>query len=153
MAVDPGDILAQVFRHMSREDFGEVSMDGKMLKVLLEVDGRKKGGDIARKLGMAPEEIAGILSRLMDKGMIEPVSTGVINGTFFKALKKELALAIGPLAEVLIENALLDLGMSEANITLDSVAELVDVLARQIPKREKRAIFQRRMLQILKKAR
>jgi hypothetical protein len=65
-------------------------------------------------------------------------------------LKAQLSVATGPIAEVLIEDATEDLGARPSEIPRHQVAELIDILSRQIPREEKRVAFQQAMLEKIK---
>jgi len=152
MAVNPDNLMTKVFRRIERNDVGEISMDNQMLKILFEVDGQRTVQEIAAKLGMGPSDIANVISRLVDKGIIAPASVAIsyLSPAVFAGLRKELAIAIGPIADVLLENALEDFNSNESSFPSEQAAELVDVLARQISRQEKRVAFQQRMLQLLR---
>jgi len=142
-----------VFKPVQRDDIREFSMDSKMLKTLFELDGKKPLKEIADNLGLSIEELGHVVSRLLDLGLIEPLvdtTTSTVNHHFFSCLRKELSLAIGPIADLLIEDALVGLhyGVSDFPVTL--APELVYMLARQIQKKQNRIVFQQNMLQKLK---
>ena len=131
---------------------GEFSMDSKMLKTLLELDGKKTLEEVALSLGYTVKELSGVVSRLFELGIIEPVpdKPSMITHGFFSCVRRQLTLAIGPIADVLIEEALIDLNCSVSDFPETLAAELVYMLAKQIQREDKRIVFQQNMLEKLK---
>jgi hypothetical protein len=64
---------------------------------------------------------------------------------FFDYLVVHLSLAVGPIAQVLIEEEVAGLGYSLAQFPGHRVAELVDNLAREIRRKEKKDVFLKSM--------
>ncbi len=152
MDVTSGDLSALVFKRVPAQNLGEFSLDGRMLSVLMEVDGRQSVGTIARKLGMPPGAIRPVVSGLLDLKLIEAGegSLSVLDAEFLEHLESRLALAVGPIAEVLIEDAAEDLGYTPERFPTHRAAELVDLLARQIRREEKMAEFKQEMVNMIR---
>ena len=70
----------------------------------------------------------------------------MIDKEFFDFLKVQLNLAVGPIAEFLIEDEIQELGGEPTKIPIHHAAELVDSLARQVRRKEKRILFQQAMI-------
>jgi len=70
----------------------------------------------------------------------------MLNKEFFNFLVAQLSFALGPLAEFLIEEEIREFGDDPAKIPRRRSAELVNLLARQIPRKEKRVAFQQAMV-------
>ncbi|MEJ2284131.1 MAG: hypothetical protein P8X85_11105, partial [Desulfobacterales bacterium] len=66
------------------------------------------------------------------------------------SLLDELALAIGPIAGVLIEDEVQDLGHNLKTFPSYLVSELVDRLAGEIKREEKKATFIKTMINIIR---
>ena len=152
MDVTSGDLSALVFKRVPAQNLGEFSLDGRMLSVLMEVDGRQSVGAIAQKLGMTLGAIRPVVSGLLDLKLIEAGewSLSVLDAEFLDHLKGRLALAVGPIAEVLIEDAAGDLGYTPERFPTHRAAELVDLLARQIRREEKMAEFKQEMVNMIR---
>lgn len=148
MDVISGDISAVVFRRVVRGDLGEFSFDGHMLRVLMELDGKRSVAGVAQHLGLNMGAMRGVISRLLQLGLIEPVEgvVSMFDREFFDYLVAQLSLAIGPIAEVLAEDAVMDLGLNPSQFPSHRAAELVDLLARQIQREEKRTVFKHNMV-------
>jgi hypothetical protein len=61
-------------------------------------------------------------------------------------LKTQLSQAIGPIAEILLEDAVYDLGHDLDRFPASQVAELVDYLAREIQRQDKAIAFKQNIL-------
>ena len=148
MAFSSGDITAMVFKRVLSNDLGKISLDSRMLGVLIELDGKKSAGEIANRAGIDGARLHAIIRYLLEQGLIEPVEGAVplITRDFFHYLNAELSMAVGPLAEILIEDAVEDMGFTATGFPRHRAAELIDLLARQVPREEKRIVFQQAML-------
>ena len=147
-----GDISNMVFGPVSRDDIGEFSLDGHMLRVLLEMDGRTPVAGLARKLNMDLASIRDVISKLVELGLAErrEGAVALLNGEFLGFLKQQLSQATGPIAEALIEDVAAEMGMDINRFPYHGAAELVDYLSREIPDEEKKLSFKQVMLQKLR---
>ena len=148
MDISSGDISAVVFRRVVKDDLGRFSFDSQMLNVFMALDGNKRLGIVARELGFNMGTMRSVIERLLQVNLIEPVEKAVsmLDEDFFNHLENQLSLAIGPLAEVLVEDAVKDLGHSRAGFPSHRAAELVDILAQDIQREEKKAAFKQNMV-------
>ena len=148
MDISSGEISFMVFRRITRDDAGEFSLDGQMLSVLMELDGRKSVSEVAKNSGLSMGLIRQTISRLLQFKLIEPVAEAVstLDRDFFDYLNDQLSLAIGPLAEIIIEDAVSDLGHELSKFPVHRAAELVDLISREIQREEKRNLFKQKML-------
>ena len=138
-----GDISQRVFKLVVRNEPGEVTLDKQMLRIIGELDGKKNVGTIARNIGMELGEMKEIISRLLKHNIIalveEPIQS--LKGDFFVYLTDQLSAATGPMAEVLIEDAVASLGYDRSSFPKNQVQDLIELLARKIFREEKRGIF------------
>ena len=144
-----GDISSLVFRKVLRGDLGEVSLDGQSLTILMQLDGQKSLGQIAQATGMTMIQTRSCVSKLLKLKLIVPAQSSVPEAPlqeFLQYLKKHLALAVGPIAEVLIEDAAEEMGVTLATLPLNRAPEMVEIIAGYIPREEKRLTFQAAML-------
>jgi hypothetical protein len=148
MAFSANDVSALVFRRVVRDDLGKISLDSRMLGFLVELDGKKSVGEIGRLAGIGPEGLRSTIRYLLERGLIEPAGGAmpVLSRDFFHYLNAELAMAVGPLAEILIEDAVEDMGFALTDFPRHRAAELIDSLARQVPRENRRIEFQQAML-------
>jgi hypothetical protein len=148
MDVSSGDISAMVFGPVLRDDLGEFSLDGHMLRVLMELDGKKNLAVIAKKTGLNMSTMRGTVLKLMQLKLIEPLedAVSVVDEDFLDFLNSQLSLSIGPIAEVIIEDTVNELGYNLSRFPSHRAAELVDLLSREIQREEKRRVFKTNMV-------
>jgi hypothetical protein len=147
-----GDISRLVLKRTVRADMGEVSLDSQMLHVLMELDGKKNLGQVAQSLNMNMKTLREIVSRIHQMRLCETAveSMPMVNRDFLNTLSVELSRAMGPIADVVIEDEIADMGEREDHFPAHRAAELVDVLARQILREERKAAFQQAMVKKLR---
>lgn len=142
-----GDISPLVFQLSVKNEPGEVTLDKEMLSVIQELDGKKTIGMVAKNMGLELEKLKGIIAKLLTNGIIALVSQSMpmMKEDFFVYLTDQLSLATGPMAEVLIDEALATLGYNLTNLPKHRVQELIDLLAPRIFREEKRAVFKQNL--------
>lgn len=147
-----GDISALVFRRVMRQDAGEVSFDPQMLATFMELDGKKNLAAVAKKTGQKMGAIREAVVKLLRLKLIEPVTGAIsaLDSEFIGTLRKELSLAIGPLAEIVIEDAAADLGHDLFQFPTHRAAELVELIGREIKREDRRVVFTQNMVALIK---
>jgi DNA-binding Lrp family transcriptional regulator len=135
----------RIYRRAFREDTGRLSLDVDMLSVLLELDGRQNVETIASKLQQPATAVGQVIARLAELRLVEKVDP-VVDPDFLDQLRRQLALAVGPIAEILIEDAILDLGHELGRFPARQAAELVEITATEIKRKDRKAEFTRTML-------
>ncbi len=141
-----------VFKRVVSKDLGKFSLDGQMLNILMELDGEKDMAAISGKLVMDMETVKRSINSLLGLGIIEISHQRVTNvgKEFFQFLNQQFSLAVGPIARILIEDAVQDLGQTLDRFPVNFIAELVDLLARQIRREDKGVMFRQNMLKKIK---
>ncbi|MFC1515954.1 hypothetical protein ACFL7E_04250 [Thermodesulfobacteriota bacterium] len=147
-----GDFYSMVFKGSIEVDIEELSLDSNMLKVLMALDGKKNLASVSRSLNMDPEALKETLTKLYNNQLIEKVENAVrtLSNDFYDFLTFQLSLAVGPIAEFLIEDEIREFNDDPEKIPFSRAPELVNLLARQIPREEKKFAFQQAMLQKIK---
>ena len=147
-----GDISSLVFRQVLKNNTGDISIDGYLLGIFLELDGKKDVGDIARKTGLQLGEMRSVISRLIDMELVEPVvlPAAVLDRDFIDTLRQQLAEAVGPIADVLVEDHVSDAGFQLPAIPISQAPVMVDALAREIQREEKMKVFKVNMVKKMK---
>jgi hypothetical protein len=148
MALSSGDISVLIFKPIVRDDLGNFSLDGHMLSVLMALDGKKTLGQVAQQAGLNMATVREAAGRLVELKLIEGVEGGgkVLDQDFIAFMITELSLAIGPLGEVIAEDGLEDMGFTKTNFPAHRAAELVNLLAQEIQRDEKRTEFKQNMV-------
>ena len=147
-----GDISRMVLRRTVHADLGEVSLDSQMLQVLMELDGKKTVSQVAQSLNMSMKDLRSVLTRLHDLKLCEPAKEkmATLGKDFFDFLSAQLSRAMGPIADVVIEDEISEMGEDAKNFPAHRAAELVDLLARQIMREERKVAFQQAMVKKLR---
>lgn len=146
--ITAGDVSAMVFRRVMRQDAGEVSFDPQMLATFMELDGKKSLAAVAKNTGLKMSIIREAVRKLLHLKLIEPVrsAVSVLDKEFIGDLQAQLSLAIGPLAEIVIEDAAHDLGHDLSQFPSRRAAELVELIGREIKREDKRVLFVQNMV-------
>jgi len=147
-----GDVPFLVFRPVANEKAGEYSLDGRTLRVLLEFDGKRTVAEVAKRLNVSVGQLRPIISKLLEARLLEPSTEGLpkVDQEFFSYMSTQLALAVGPLASVIIEDAVEALGFKIGDFPVSYLAELIDTVSREIPREDKRNLFKKNMLNKMK---
>jgi DNA-binding Lrp family transcriptional regulator len=143
MAQAFASIGSMIFRPASLENTDAFSLDGRMLAIFIEFDGSRTVAEIADRVNVEPPAITRIVRRLSELGLIEPV-TGIAQPLALDVLEqvtRQLALAVGPVAVVLVEDEILDLGYKPDSFPLLRLEELIDRLSGHIRKEDKKQAF------------
>ena len=141
------------YRKVIRKDNDAVSLDADMIRLLIAIDENKNLYQIAEEVGMGSLAFKKTLSKLLDQGLIEPVQKDipVLDQSFIQALRVHLSRAIGPMAEILIEDIAEDMEVDPRSIPVSQAAELIAHLSLEVPDEENRMQFKKSMLAILNK--
>jgi hypothetical protein len=153
MGMSPQDQLNNRYRKVTRLDGKEVSLDADMIRLLIAIDESKELGQIGRELGMTHDILTATLAKLSAVNLVEPIRKDIpcLDNGFLEALKLNLSRAVGPMAQILLEDALSDMKLSSSAIPKNQAAELIGALALEIPDEEGRMQFKKAMLELMKK--
>jgi len=137
------EMSSTVFKRIVRDDIGKFPLDRQMLAVFMELDGKAPLSKVAQRTGLNMSTIREIIAKLMQNGLVEKVDKEIValDQDFIDYTVAHLALAIGPVAEVLIEDEIHYLGHEITRFPAHRVVELVDNLAREIRRKEKKDMF------------
>lgn len=151
MVLSTGNISSMIYKRKVRDGLGDFFLDGQKLLVLMELDGKATLGALAAKTGLTMGAIREVIAHLLKLGLIEKVEKAIspVDNDFFRRLLDELALAVGPIAGVLIEDEVQDLGHNVKSFPSFLATDLVDRLAGEIRREEKKAIFIKNMVSII----
>jgi len=152
MGMSPQHQLNNRYRKVTRLNGKEVSLDADMIRLLIAIDESKELGQVGRELGMPRDTLMTALARLAAVNLIEPIQKDIPrrDGGFLEALKLNLSRAVGPMAQILVEDVLSDMKLSSGPIPQNQAAELIAALALEIPDEEGRMQFKKAMLELMK---
>ncbi len=143
MDFSSSELSAMVFKRVVRQDIGEFPLDHQMLSVFMELDGKAPLGAVARKTGLNMSSMREIIAKLMQNGLVEQEEQKIttLDREFFEFLMAQLSLAVGPIAQVLIEDEVENLGYELSRFPGHRVTELIERLAQEIRREEKKDVF------------
>lgn len=148
MCLPSGDILPLTFRQIVGDNLKDVSLDGRLLSLFLALDGKKNLGALAQTTDLSLDDLRKAVTRLLELQLIEPldVECSHLDPEFLGYLTRQYAKAIGPLAGIIIEEELLAAGHHPERIPKAQAAKLIETLAREIQRKEKKERFRQDML-------
>jgi hypothetical protein len=152
MDILSGNISSIVFRQVVKDDLGDISIDSRLLRVFLAFDGKKTLARVAKENNLDMGAMREIISRLMALELVEPANMAMLtlDKEFIDYLRSQLSRALGPIAGLLIEEIVVEMGYSLKQFPSAQVAELIDLLAREIQRDEKKNPFKMNMVNKIK---
>ena len=147
MDFSSSEISSTVFKRIVRDDIGEYPLDHQMLSVFMELDGKAPLSSVARKVGLNMSTMREIIAKLMQHGLVEKVDQAAVtlDKDFLNHLVDQFSLAVGPIAQVLVEDEIHTLGHEVSRFPGHRVADLINNLAREIRRKEKKDVFLKMM--------
>jgi len=134
--------------HLQPQDSGTVRLAKDEWDILARIDGRKSLEDISYEMDLPPLDVVKAIQRFSKAGLIgighrrpETGST-VFGADYLSALEKELKLTVGPVASIVLEEALKNLQVAGEPLTEDQIEILLERLSKAIPEAEKKSGFQ-----------
>ncbi|MEP6871042.1 MAG: DUF4388 domain-containing protein, partial [Anaerolineaceae bacterium] len=134
-----------------------VSISAAEWEVLAQITGEATVGQLARNLGRSDLDAVRAVYSLKMAGLIElsttvvaPVAIVLAGESFFHALQAAVAAAMGPLAEIIVDDALSDLEFTRATLPRAEMSAIAERISREIRDPGKRSRFQQAMLRELR---
>ena len=127
---------------------GTIRLKKEEWDILARIDGRRSLQEISDELYMAPLDLVKIIYRFREAGLIgegtryPETAYAAFGEEFLASLERELNLAVGPLAPMLLVEALKDLEETYEPSTTDKIEILLEKLTNTIPVGENRLRFQ-----------
>ena len=114
----------------------------------MALNGKKTLGEIAQQANLNMATIREAVGKLLDLKLIDIIKSDVqvLDNDFISFLVSEMSIAIGPLGEVIVEDGLEDLRYNKTNFPTHRAAELINLLAQEIQRDEKRTEFKQSMV-------
>jgi hypothetical protein len=135
---------------------GPVTLQPMDWQFITRVDGVRTVAEIARELGIDGIELGRLAFGLLGEGLIDirlPVSRRAdappAGRAFFQELDRRAAAALGPIALVVIDDALEALGTTRESLTQPMASSLVELVALEITEDQRRVAFERGMVEVL----
>lgn len=152
MALSSAGVAGLIFKQAVRKDLGKLSLDGQMLSVLMNLDGKKNLGQVSQQLGLDLATIRPLVAKLIKLKLLVRVeaTVNVVDQDFISFMVAQLSIAIGPLGGIVVEDGLEDMGFNKTNFPTHQTAELINLLSQEIQREDKRIQFKQAMIKKLK---
>lgn len=126
---------------------GNFSLTPEMLAVLPELDGSKDVQTVSENTDITIRNLRAILDRLYKLNLIEKIEKVIpaLSSEFMSYLEAQLANAVGPIAKILIKDAIRYLGEDPNAIPYYREDELIDLIASKIYLKDKKEAFLKMM--------
>ncbi|MEW6733572.1 MAG: DUF4388 domain-containing protein [Acidobacteriota bacterium] len=146
-----------IFRLASRPS-KEFSLRAEDWAVLREIDGEKTVTEVADATQLNELYASRIIVRLFDLGLVESAGEAIpqeaivetVDERVLDRVERELMVAIGPMAPIVIDDCAEMLGHKRSELPRDMVPAFLERLAEEIPDNDRRVRFQESMLEIMK---
>ncbi|MCU0539619.1 MAG: hypothetical protein MUF46_06995 [Desulfobacterales bacterium] len=147
----PGDSVH--YRKKIRKDMQAVSLNADMIRLLMVIEEGKSLYQISAEAEMDAPTFKQTLAALLAQGLIEPVQRDAqpLDRSFLNALRSNLTRVVGPMAEILMEEVLAEMGLDAARFPLEQAADIINRVALEIPDEGSRIQFKKSMIPILNK--
>ena len=147
------DVVFKLAGHKGSDD---INLKSAEWNILTQVDGMRSVGEISKALNVDEIGVAKILYGLHSAGLLgvvekpKPPPEKMVGREFFKRVAEELAKALGPIASVIVDDQITEMGEQRDAFPRDKAAELIEGISSEITDEGKRIRFQRSMLEILR---
>ena len=135
-----------VFQRTIEDTADGFVIDAQMLRIIEQIDGQSTVAQIAGRLGVTPMDLKPSLAKLYQQKLIQPVPPAAhpLPAAFFGDLEEILAGAIGPIARIVMEDCIHQLGSHRKHFPSAKAPQLVKGIAVKItdPSARKRFILQ-----------
>jgi hypothetical protein len=147
MASGSQRISTMIFQRTFERTSEGFVLDAQMLRILELIDGQSTVDQIAARLGTTPIDLKPGLAKLYKQKLIQPVSPEVqpLAAAFFSELENILANAIGPIARIVLNDCIHQLGSPRDNFPTPKAAQLIQRIAAKITDPSARRQFIQRM--------
>lgn len=135
---------------------GRISINRGLWRVLAMVNGKNSIKDICLGLKANEYSVCRILSYLHSRKFIHMVASdhpmaSDLRDLFFAEMEEALAQHLGPIAPVVVEDTLAEVGRSREYISRNDLPLLVERVGGNIEEEDERILFQGRMLTLIQR--
>lgn len=147
MASGSQRISSMIFQRTFEQTSEGFLLDAQMLRILEQVDGQSTVAQIAGRLGATPIDLKPSLAKLYKQKLIQPVSPEVnpLTAAFFSDMETILANAIGPIAAIVLDDSIQQLGGHRDRFPSTKAPQLIQRIAAKITDPSTRRQFIQKM--------
>lgn len=123
------------------------------LQVLPLFNARRSLADISQRLDLPVNEVLMAANAIIKAGLARPQSSAHIAPEFIHSLTRLLRDIMGPLADIIMEEALFDLNLSTGPVPQDQLPALLEALGQEVSRERSdwRGIFTARATELLER--
>jgi len=133
--------------HASPVD-GHTLVSLSALHVWRALDGAISLADLAEASGLPLHVVVGGADELVRRGLAAPADQVLVDRAFVEELTREAVDILGPVAEILVEDAVFDLGLEHGPLALTALDDLVTAVAMQFRRSDWQLDFLQRIERI-----
>jgi len=139
-------------KSLNSSSAGDFTLDGNMMHIFFAVKEDQPASTIVEETGLDPHKVAFSLSKLIEFGLMEKVEPPIkyLGNDFFSALETNLKKAIGPMAEILIDEAIDEAGLAKDNVLVKNGAAILRTIAAEITDISAKQLFIKIMAEYLR---
>ena len=126
-------------------DQSTVVVSLRAIHLMRHTDGETSLHELSDRLELPLETILDAARELFRHKLIKRVSAPMVGRDFLVALNRAAVDIMGPMGEIVIEDALFELGLGQEAVPEQALPELIDELKNQFRDRELRQRFQERV--------
>ena len=130
-----------IFQRRIGDNTGQIKLTSDMLKVLAVLDGRKNIEQVSKTLGMPLIEMRKILGELYRLRLVALKAVPYLPQSFFQFMEAQVAEVMGPIAGMLIDDTLKQMGEIREKFPVNRAIELVEKVAGKFIVDEKKPSF------------
>ncbi len=140
-------ISRMTFKRSPNKNVADFSLDIKLLNVAWAMDGTRDLATVACEDGYNLEDLSKQVQKLLDMGVIQLAETAnaLVSKELLDNVIQEFAQAVGPMADVIIEDAVDKMGHSLNALPRHKFRQLVNQLVNEIPDSRSQEKFKKGM--------
>ena len=145
------ELSEMTFKHVKNVNVSDLSLDIKMTNIFWSMDGSRDFKTVAREDGYDPEVLVAGVQALMKMGALEvdQVLAGNVDKKTLDIIAQNLSQAIGPMADILVEDTISDMGHSLSSLPNHKLEQLVNRLALEIRDEARSESFKNSMAHLI----
>lgn len=149
IAVDDSSVLAS--HSLGGSEAGSVALSRDAVQLLTLLDGTTPLGALGARAGMPRDRLLSAARELLENRLAEASAGAVVESEVLHNLTDLLRDIMGPLADIVMDEVLDDLGMTPSTVPVTKVATLLDRLDHQLDRDDWRTEFRSRSAPLLER--
>ena len=145
----PESLSNLVIRYTRKDFSGKRPFNMIILKVLYAIDGKSTINDISQKLRLEIDPLKKIIQYLHRLGLVEFVEKAVMDSYFLEFLCDEFTNVVGPVADLILEEVIENMGYNRASFPKSEIINLVQNLTLECDDGPEKEIFIQTILEKL----